>query len=154
MEVSSSFHMLAPRGHCPRIMIDRVVVARESWSFADAREIAFASEKTESQRFLEARRWVRHNGFPRHVFVKVPIEPKPFYVDFDSPVYVNILAKIIRRGAQSGRVSVTITEMLPPPDHAWLFDAEGNRYVSEIRMVAVDLSADGLDAERAGESRG
>jgi hypothetical protein len=29
--------------------------------------------------------------------------------------------------------------MLPDPDHAWLPDAEGRRYTSELRLVAVDL---------------
>jgi hypothetical protein len=144
-EVTNKFRIVAPRAHCPRITVDRLVVARESWTF-DAGEIAFAREKNESQRFLDARRWARQNGFPRHAFVKIPVEPKPFYVDFDSPIYVNILAKAIRRGAQAGPSSVTITEMLPTPDHAWLVDADGNRYTSELRMVAVDLSADGLRA--------
>ena len=28
--------------------------------------------------------------------------------------------------------------MLPAPDQAWLTDAQGQRYTSELRMVAVD----------------
>jgi len=28
--------------------------------------------------------------------------------------------------------------MLPAPDQAWLTDAQGLRYTSELRMVAVD----------------
>jgi hypothetical protein len=33
---------------------------------------------------------------------------------------------------------IRFTEMLPTPDEAWLSDADGNRYVSELRLVALD----------------
>jgi hypothetical protein len=32
------------------------------------------------------------------------------------------------------------TEMLPGPDEAWLGDPDGNRYVSELRLVGVDAT--------------
>jgi hypothetical protein len=73
------------------------------------------------------------------VFVVSPAEPRPFYVDFDSPVYVNILAKAVRRLARQdpgGRL--TVTEMLPTPDQTWLTDDAGNAYTAELRFVAVD----------------
>ncbi|MBO4210621.1 hypothetical protein, partial [Micromonospora echinofusca] len=47
--------------------------------------------------------------------------------------------KAVRRLARqdpSGRL--TVTEMLPTPEQAWLTDDEGNRYTSELRFVAVD----------------
>jgi hypothetical protein len=31
--------------------------------------------------------------------------------------------------------------MLPGPDECWLADADGNHYVSELRMVAVDRAS-------------
>jgi hypothetical protein len=75
-------------------------------------------------RFLEARRWMRSKGLPRFVFVKLPVEVKPVYVDFDSPIYVEILGKLIRRVPASDRAQedITLTEMLPDPDHACLAD--------------------------------
>ena len=33
---------------------------------------------------------------------------------------------------------MTVVEMLPAPDQAWLTDARGQRYTAELRMVAVD----------------
>ncbi len=36
---------------------------------------------------------------------------------------------------------ITFTQMLPAPDQCWLADAEGNHYVSELRMVAVERAA-------------
>lgn len=137
----SRFSLLPPRAHVPRVTFDRLVVARESWSFAPA-ELRFAWEKEEAERFLAVRRWARDHGLPRCVFVKAPIEAKPFYMDLDSPTYVNVFAKAVRRStdaASTDRV-LTLTEMLPQADEAWLMDAEGNRYTSEFRMVAVDLT--------------
>jgi hypothetical protein len=34
--------------------------------------------------------------------------------------------------------SVTVSEMLPSPDEAWLPDAQGERYCCELRLAAVD----------------
>jgi hypothetical protein len=128
--------------HVPRVTVDRLVVAREAWSLL-AEEITFAAEEHEHMRYLGARQWMESHGMPRFVFVKAPIEVKPFYLDFDSPIYVEIFAKIVRRMAASHRAAETITvsEMLPAPDHLWLPDAEGHTYTSELRMVVRDLAA-------------
>ena len=125
--------------HTPRVTIDRLVVAREAWRFPPA-EIAFAAESDGAARFLNARRWAATHEIPRFVFVKVPVEPKPFYVDFDSPVLVNLFAKSVRRcveEAEAGAV-VTVTEMLPAADQTWLPDGEDRRYTCELRLVVVD----------------
>jgi hypothetical protein len=136
--VGNFFHILEPAAHTPRVTIDGVVVCRESWRLDAATELAFASERDEAARFLAARRLKRAFGLPDKIFVKVPVEVKPFYADFDSPVYVEMLARAVRRTAEAkGRVS--LTEMLPGAGGAWLEDAEGRRYTSELRIVAVDL---------------
>ncbi|MFK0246845.1 lantibiotic dehydratase [Amycolatopsis azurea] len=132
---------LRPRAdHSPRVTVDKLVVARESWS-VPVGSLDFVSEKSEARRFVLARRWRDELGLPRFVFVVSPGEPRPFYVDFDAPVFVNIFAKAVRRLARQdpdGRLS--ITEMLPTPEQAWLTDDKGNRYTSELRFVAVDQS--------------
>jgi hypothetical protein len=73
---------------------------------------------------------------PRLVFVKVPEEMKPCFIDFESPVFVEIFAKLARR-----TTSMVVTEMLPAIDDAWLTDADGHGFTSELRMVAVDPEA-------------
>jgi hypothetical protein len=58
----------------------------------------------------------------------------------DSPILISIWARAIRRTVEDRRVEpiVTVTEMLPTLDDAWLMDAEGQCYTSEFRIVAVD----------------
>jgi len=132
------FQILPETDHSPRVTVDRLVVARETWR-PQAGELEFAAEKDEARRFVRARRWREEQGLPRFVFVVSPTESRPFYVDFDSPVYVTILAKALRRLARkdpSGRV--VLTEMLPTPEQAWLTDDQGRGYTSELRFVAVD----------------
>jgi hypothetical protein len=75
------------------------------------------------------------------VFVRVSVEVKPFYLDFDSPIYVEIFIKMIRRMlATDTKGKVTLSEMLPTPEQAWLPDGDGQTYTSEFRMVAWDLA--------------
>jgi hypothetical protein len=124
--------------HTPRVSIDHLVVAREAWRFPHA-EAAFAFEKDGAERFLGARRWAAALGIPRYAFVKVPVERKPFFLDFESPALVNLFCKSVRRCAEeSAESSITVTEMLPAIDQTWLPDSEGQRYTCELRMVVVD----------------
>jgi hypothetical protein len=50
---------------------------------------------------------------------------------------VNLLAKSIRRTAERGSRTFTITEMLPDLHHLWLRDPDGNPCTAELRLVAV-----------------
>ena len=118
--------------HTPRVTIDGLVVCRESWCLP-AEEVGFARAASPLNRFLEARRWVRREGLPRFVFARVSSELKPYYVDFESPIYVENLARAVRLST-----TVALTEMLPTPDQCWLRDAAGRRYTGEFRLVAID----------------
>jgi hypothetical protein len=133
--------ILPPCSHTPRVTIDRLVVCRETWRFPTA-EIPFADSSVEADCFLKARRWARTHNLPRFIFVKAPVEEKPFFVDFDSPILVSVFAKTIRRTIKDGLKErlITVTEMLPTLDQTWLTDAQGQRYTSEFRIVAVDLA--------------
>ena len=127
-------------GYSPRITIDRLVVARESWRFP-AQSLDFIHEEDEHLRYLQARRWMHQHNLPRFVFFKVPVEVKPFYLDFESPIYVEILVKMIRRVLASDKAEepVLVSEMVPGHGELWLPDAKGNIYTSELRLVVRDL---------------
>jgi hypothetical protein len=149
--VRDMFRILPDADHTPRVTVDRLVVARETWR-VPAGGVAFADEKSEARRFVCAGWWRAQLGLPRFVFVVSPTEPRPFFVDLSSPVYVNILAKAVRRLARHDPgAQLTLSEMLPTPEQTWLTDDQDQRYTSELRLVAVD-SAPAGDSIRAGQS--
>ena len=136
-KMASQFH------HSPRISIDRLVVQRESWR-CTASELAFAREPQSSDRYAQTRKWRHLHAMPRFVFFKAPVEPKPCYLDFESPILVDIFCKMVRRTQDAGSAdaAIDISEMLPTPDQIWLTDAENNRYTNEFRFVIVDLKSE------------
>lgn len=136
-----SFEPVPRAAYQPRIAIDRLVIGRETWRF-NVTQLEFPQLRDEPARFAAVRRWRRSAGLPRQVFVNVPGEVKPFFVDFDSVISVNILAKSLRRlqarAPENSEILVQVTEMLPAMENLWLTDSTGNHYTSELRIVAVD----------------
>jgi hypothetical protein len=74
------------------------------------------------------------------VFCKFTGERKPIYADLTSLASIDLMSRSLRRARRNAGAdaTVTVTEMLPTPDQAWLTDAQGHRYTAELRMVAVD----------------
>jgi hypothetical protein len=142
--VMDRIHLFGAIPHAPRVTVDRLTLSRETWH-VDARAAPFGRRSGHDHRYAEARRWWRQLALPRRVFVKTPEETKPFYVDADSPILVDMMARAIATTAESATPdrTIRITEMLPTPDRMWLTDAAGRRYSSELRLVATDLGADG-----------
>lgn len=125
--------------YCPRVAIDKLVIQRETWRMGpDALSFAFA--EGQSQRFLGARKWMRSRGIPQIMFVKSPLEEKPFYVDLDSPVFVDILCKTVRelRLAKGPSREIAFSEMLPGTRDAWLPGASGETFTSELRFAIIE----------------
>jgi hypothetical protein len=144
--------VIAGLNHVPRFTIDRLVVCRERWCFS-APAIAWAAVADATARFAAARRWARETGLSRSVFVKSPVEQKPFYVDFDSPIYVSMFGKMIRRTVEQHPVmsQVVVTEMLPSHEGMWLQDRDGRRYACELRIPMVDRAGTAHVPERRTE---
>jgi len=135
------FDPLPTRRHRPRVTIDDVVICREQWRFP-ASDLTFATNGDDMDRFIGCRRWATMNNLPQMVFVRLPHERKPLYVDLCSPIFVDLVARSIRVLQRADPAApVTVTEMLPTPDRVWLADAEGLTYTSELRLVAVDPCA-------------
>jgi hypothetical protein len=135
-EVAVEAFKLADAGpHGPRITIDRMVIARETWR-TTVRECGLAAAGKGADAFLAARRWRQELGLPEQVFIKIGTEVKPFFVDFTGPLYVDSLLHMLRAAQSEGgdQIQVCVTEMLPTPDQAWLPDARGRRYISELRL--------------------
>lgn len=146
--VVNGFRPLASSAHRPRISIDRLVVGRESWTLP-VTEASWAKVKDESRRFQAARTWRSSLGIPERAFYKLPCEDKPSYVDFSSLVLVNLFAKGLRRAeGEDVNAEFSLSEMLPDTDQTWLTDAAGAGYTAELRLVAVDRSAESLCGSR------
>jgi hypothetical protein len=128
------FRLLPRIPHTPRITIDDLVVARETWSFAPD-ELAFTAA-TGLERFVQARRWAREHRLPRFVFVRLPPEAKPHFVDLASPHSIDLFARHVRTAQ-----SVEVSEILPAIDETWLQDNAGNSYTAEIRVALRDPRA-------------
>ena len=146
---SNCFDLVPPGAHVPRVTIDDLVVSRETWRLA-ATELTFADTRDERARYLQARAWAASHGLPRHVFCKFTGERKPVYADLTSLASIDLISRALRRTRrQAGaEAMVTVTEMVPAPDQTWLTDAQGLRYTSELRVVAVNLTA--ADQEQEG----
>ena len=52
---------IPPLRHAPRVLIDKLVIHRETWRFRRD-ELDFAAKKDEASRFLGARRWLKSRG--------------------------------------------------------------------------------------------
>ena len=124
-----AFELLPDAEHAPRVTIGKTVLRREGWR-VPASEIP--------QRGEDVAGFARELGMPRRLFTKSPLERKPMYLDTESPVLAGILCRQARKAAETGNASIRFTEMLPTPEQCWLTDDGGERYVSELRLVAVN----------------
>ena len=123
MRATAAFSLSDDAERTPRRTIGPLVVQRAQW-------------RVESLPFRDrdgAAAWRETMGIPERVFVRVPGEMKPIYVDLTSPFSVDMLLRFA-----AGATRISISEMFPGPDGLWLRDAEGNAYTSELRCIAVD----------------
>jgi hypothetical protein len=67
---------------------------------------------------------------------------EPSYLDVESPVLARSFCRQIRQLADQPGELVAVSEMLPRPEECWL-ELDGERYTSELRLVAVDLTRRG-----------
>jgi hypothetical protein len=116
------------------ITVGRTVLRRASWRTQAAERPAEASG-------IDV--WARALGLPRRVFCLVAGEPKPAYVDFQSPALTRNLHRMLDRAASAHPdATVRFSDMLSAPDQCWL-EHQGARYTSELRIVAVDRTRRG-----------
>jgi hypothetical protein len=130
--------------HTARISVDGLVLVRETWR-TTVGDTWLAGVKGERERYLAVRRWRRDLGLPERIFVRVDTELKPCFVDLTSAVYTRVLCTLLRGAHAKGgdEVGLTVTELLPGAQDAWLVDAAGRRYTSELRLQIRDPALPG-----------
>nr|MBA3818369.1 lantibiotic dehydratase [Deltaproteobacteria bacterium] len=134
-EASPHFRIFRDAKHTPRVTLDKLVISRERWSLERAdfsMLLADAATRGDNQ-VLAVNAWARKLGLPRFVFAVVSSEPKPFYVDFASVIYVELFLKFVARAQ-----TLQLSEMLPAHGQHWLEGEHAERYASELRIAAVD----------------
>jgi hypothetical protein len=139
VHAADAFKLITERPHSPRVTVDNLVLARETWRTTVGRT-GLTQAVDQAQRYLAVRRWRAALGLPERVFVRVATELKPTYADLTSPLYANRLCLLLRAALQAAGddVPVTVSELLPGPSQAWLPDAGGRHYVSELRLHITD----------------
>jgi len=140
--------------HWPRFRCGRVVLFRERWIFEPGR-LPPAGSTTEAAYHLEVARWREVHGLPRHVFVHTSVETKPFFVDLESPVLVDLLRRSAANLGEGDRL--VVTEMFPAPEELWVRDGAGSyatEFLVQMEHLRPALEGDPLAAEKvvAGEA--
>jgi hypothetical protein len=134
LPVVMTFEPFPVSQHDPRLTISRTVLRRETW------RPRVGDCPTEPDAVAA---WAHDRGMPRRVFCRMPGERKPTYLDVESPVLTRLLCRRIRRAQRAGPDhELYVTEMLPGPDECWL-EQDGERFTSELRLVAVDTTRRG-----------
>ncbi|MET7950184.1 thioesterase domain-containing protein [Micromonospora sp. NPDC005324] len=133
------FKLVAAAPYTPRITLDRLVVARQTWR-TTVGACGLGAVTAERARFLAVRAWRRRLGLPEQVYIKLGTETKPCFVDLSSPAFATMFCAMVRAARRDGGDATTlvVSEMLPTPQDAWVPDAAGRRYFSELRLHIVD----------------
>jgi hypothetical protein len=108
----------------PRICVgERLIIQRKRWFVSKDYLPLKLNNETESGYFIRLNRWITENKIPLKVFITIkPSEAesgerektddyKPQYIDFESPVFVQLFHKLIKKVT----TKLKIEEILPYP---------------------------------------
>lgn len=111
----------------PRIVIDRLTVARRRWCFEPAR---FGPSRERATRYEQLNRWADQQGMPDELFASYPKEVKPVLWQRRSALSCELFARMLPTDGV-----VKLEEMWPRRDHAWVATSQGQG-TAEFRFVA------------------
>jgi Lantibiotic dehydratase, N terminus len=134
---TQTFTLMPAWPHTPRVTVDRLVIARETWRIP-ASEFAGPPTRNDADPVGRVRDIARRYGLPRHCFWRASPRRKPIYLDLHSPMLVRLLVGAVRSADEQSRIC--FTEMLPGPDQLWLADGQGRRYTSELRLTIAETT--------------
>lgn len=120
----------------PRFVHGRVVLFRRRWVFAPGTFPEPPDEDLDPDRllghfFAEVHAWRRREGLPQRLFVGTERQAKPFAVDLESPLSVDLLRRLLTPSEDRPPSPLHATEMLPGPDDLWVRDPSGT-YATEL----------------------
>lgn len=137
--VLDAWKSISDAPYTPRISVGRFTIVRQTWR-VDVAGKPFTRPAGEFESYRAVDSWRRSLGCPDRVYVKLPGEVKPFYVDFSSPISVLSFLAALRGTMKqpNGPTEIALSEALPEPQQAWAMDDAGNTYFGEVRIVVMD----------------
>jgi lantibiotic biosynthesis dehydratase-like protein len=123
--------LLHRRQHVPRMRQGDAIFLRETWKIPAVRLLQCGHAGSPAQSFDEIQRLAAELGCPQHVFIKIPGERKPYFVDLENWLLLDMILRQVKKVSAS---EIVVSEMLPPPDSLWLTDSKG-RHTSELRTT-------------------
>lgn len=137
------------RPYLPRVRVGDAVLRRRTWRLDEAAldPVRKASKPVEA--LVAGARLARDHGLPARLFAGSPVEPKPIFIDLDSPLSLELLIKLARKAP-----GLKLTECLPGRGALW-WRVGGEPHTSELRLtfVGVPAGAEPLPNSPPGASR-
>jgi hypothetical protein len=134
-----------------RHAIGGVVYKRRMWAFDVAELSARFAQLGVGPAFIAVDRWRRQHGIPDSVFLAEPaagsgpdLRVKPQYVNFTSPLFIEIFRSAIGRNASR----LWLTEALPAPDQIPMC-GDGKKVAVEIQLDSFGFPPDLTARDRA-----
>lgn len=114
----------------PRLGRSHFTIYRRRWALCSKSLVALKASGDMVHRYLEFRRMLKTANIPRFGFMRSSGEPKPVFLDLDSPLLVEAALSTVGDGDR-----VTLDEMLPGPEDLWLAEPGGEVRTSEFRFL-------------------
>jgi hypothetical protein len=110
----------------PRLEWHNIVYQRACWNL-EQNDLMFLFKVSGFELFFECFLLKKRLSLPDCVFIRVPQEVKPLFLDFRNFFLLEILQHISRSSS-----SMRLTEFAPDEEELW-FEIEGEKYCCEIR---------------------
>lgn len=112
----------------PRVTCGSVVLFRARWSFRAAQwpdPPAVLDDRSWARFARHVAEWREAQRLPRRLFISSDDEPKPQFLDFAAPPFIDRFARRLQALARQPAARLHLTEMLPDRDQLWLTDHDG-----------------------------
>lgn len=119
------------RTYLPRVRMGDAILRRRTWRVDEAALAGLRAASAPADALVAGARLAREFGLPRRLFVASPVEPKPIFVDLESPLSLELLIKVARKAPD-----LKLTECLPDGAGLW-WRVAGEPHTSELRLTFV-----------------
>ena len=128
-----------------RHILGQIVYARKKWRLESQPLLSMIEGMDEVRTFREIHRWRISRDIPSRVFAREPTtgtnsRPRPQYIDFSSPSFVQIFKSVL-----GNTKTLVMEEALPAPER---FPMRDGRWGVEVQLESLGFGAPGLFSPR------